>query len=161
MTTLDKIEIVTRIRIPLGRGDFDEREFYALPSYMNEAANVVPNLQPGRLNAPLTPLEQLDDILHKWITGKRMRYGKWLNDLTPHSSETWELKTADLRIFGWIYRPKIFVGAFIGYTDDYKRQGRQPPKESYDDARDRVVQIRNRLDLDEPKFTAGAFDALV
>lgn len=161
MTTLDKIAIATRIRIPLGRREFDEREFYALPSYMNEVANVVPNLQAGRLNAPLSPLEQLDDILHKWITGKRMRYDRWLKDLIPQSSETWEMKTADLRIFGWIYRPKVFVAAFIGYTDDYKWHGKQPPKESYDAARDRVVGIRDRLDLDEPKFTAGVFDALV
>jgi hypothetical protein len=71
------------------------------------------------------------------------------------------MKTADLRIFGWVYRPKVFVGAFVGYADDYKRQGGQPPKESYDAARDRVVQIRDRLDLDKPKFATGVFDALV
>jgi hypothetical protein len=161
MATLVSIPIVTRITIPLGRGEFDEREFYALPSFMNDFRNVVPALQTGRLNAPLSPLEQLDDILRKWITGGRLRYSRWLNDLSPQASETWELKTADLRIFGWIYRPKVFIGAFIGYADHYKRHGNQPAVESYDAARDRVVDIRNRLDLDEPKFAAGVFDALI
>lgn len=161
MATIDKIPIVTKIDIPLGRGEFEERKFYALPAFMNDLKNVVPSLQTGRLNAPMTPLQQLDDILHRWIVGKPFRYNRWLNDLSPQTSETWEMKTADLRIFGWIYRPKVFIGAFIGFTDDYKRQKNQPAKESYEDARDRVVKIRERLDLDPPKFTAGVFDALV
>ena len=161
MATLDSIPITTKITIPLGRGEFEERQFYALPAFMNDLRNVVPALEKGRLDAPLSPLQQLDDILHRWIIGKPMRYRRWLNDLSPQDSETWELKTADLRIFGWIYRPKIFVGAFIGYTDHYKRHGNQPAVESYGAARDRVVEIRNRLDLDEPKFATGVFDALV
>jgi hypothetical protein len=161
MATLDNIPTVTKINVPLDRGEFEERRFYALPAYMNDSTNVVPALQAGRLNAPQSPIEQLDDILHRWIIGRPMRYGRWLKDLTPQSSETWELKTADLRIFGWIYRPKIFIGAFIGYTDDYKRHRNQPARESYEDARDRVIQIRTKLDLDPPKFVTGVFDDLV
>jgi hypothetical protein len=161
MATLANIATATKVEIPLGRREFHEREFWALPSFMNELTNVVPALQTGRLNAPLSPIEQLDDILHKWIVGKPMRYGNRLKDLTPRESETWEMKTADLRIFGWIYRPKIFVGAFIGYADDYKPHGNQPATESYAAAQNRVVEIRNRLDLDPPKFATGVFDALV
>jgi len=161
MATLDNIPTATKLTVPLGRGEFNVREFYALPAFMNDLRNVIPALQAGRLNAPLSPIQQLDDILHRWIIGKPMRYGRWLKDLSPQGSETWELKTADLRIFGWIYRPRIFVGAFVGYTDDYKRQGNRPARESYDDARDRVIGIRDRLDLDQPKFATGVFDALV
>ena len=161
MATLDSIPTVTRIKIPLGPGEFDERQFYALPSFMNDMQNVVPTWDAGVLDAPLSPLQQLDDILRKWITGKPMRYGRWLKDLSPVSSETWEMKTADLRIFGWIYRPKVFVAVFIGYADNYKSQKGDRPVEAYDDARDRVVENRKRLDLDEPKFATGVFDALV
>jgi hypothetical protein len=161
MATLDSIPTVTRVTIPLGWGEFDERKFYGLPSFMNDLQNVIPGLRAGRLNAPHSPSDQMDDILRKWITGKPMRYDRWLKDLSPQSSETWEMKTADLRIFGWIYQPKIFVAAFTGYTDHYKPQRGRRPIESYDDARDRIVEIRNRLDLDEPKFATGVFDALV
>jgi hypothetical protein len=161
MATLDSIPIGTRITVPLGRGEFNEREFYALPSFMNDMQNVVPTWPAGVLNAPLSPRQQLDDILRKWITGKPMRYDRWLKDLTPVTSEVWEIKTADLRIFGWIYRPKLFVAVFIGYADNYKRQNGRQPVEAYDDARDRVVHNRNRLNLDEPKFATGVFDALV
>jgi hypothetical protein len=161
MATLANLPTVTKINLALARGEFAEREFYALPSFMNDLQNVIPSLQSGRLHAPQTPIEQLDDILHRWIIGKPMRYGRWLKDLSPQASETWEMKTADLRIFGWVYRPKVFVGVFVGYADDYKRQDGQPPRESYDAARDRVVQIRDRLDLDNPKFATGVFDALV
>jgi hypothetical protein len=161
MATLDTIPIVTKVNIPLARGEFEERKFYALPSFMNDLMNLVPTLRPGRLKAALTPQEQIDDILRKWITGRAMRYDRWLKDLMPRDSETWELKTADLRIFGWIYRPKVFVAAFMGVADHYKSHRDRPALESYEDARNRVVAIRNRLDLDEPKFVTGVFDALI
>lgn len=156
MATLDNIAIVTKISIPLGRGEFAERQFYALPAFMNDLTNNLPTWQAGSLNAPQTPTEQLDDILHKWIVGRPMRYGRWLKDLMPRDSETWELKTADLRIFGWIYRPKVFVAAFIGYADHYKAT-----PNLYEEARNRVIEIRDRLDLDAPKFANGVFDAIV
>ena len=46
--------------------------------------------------------------------------------------EVWELKTADIRVFGWIYRPLIFIAAFADYADLYK--GKNAPR-SYPDAR--------------------------
>ncbi len=87
-----------------------------------------------------------------------MRYGRWMHDLEPGRDEVWEMKTADLRIFGWIYRPRVFIASFVGYADWYK----QPkPQKSYDTAREQVKEIRAALDLDEPKFTGGVFDALI
>ena len=66
-------------------------------------------------------------------------------DLTPATDEVWEFKTADLRIFGWIYRPKVFIAGILGYADHYKSPSYL---RSYDDARNRVVAMRNTLDLD-------------
>lgn len=68
------------------------------------------------------------------------------------------MKTDDLRIFGWMYRPRVFVAAFGDYADWYKRPN---PTKSYDDARDRVVRERAAIDLDPPKFTSGEFHDLV
>jgi hypothetical protein len=54
MATLDNIPIITKITIPLARGEFAERQFYALPAYMNDLRNTVPALETGKLNAPLS-----------------------------------------------------------------------------------------------------------
>jgi hypothetical protein len=100
----------------------------------------------------------MDDLLSKWIAGAPMRYGRMFQDLMPSRHEVWEMKTADLRVFGWVYRPRVFIAALLDYADWYK-----PPTQikSYNEARDRVVALRDALDLDEPKFATGTYDALV
>lgn len=76
----------------------------------------------------------------------------------PQKDEVWEMKTPDIRIFGWIYQPLKFVVVFGDYADLYK--GRNA-RRSYDDAVQRVKNRRDGLDLDPPKFAAGTFDELV
>jgi hypothetical protein len=161
MATLDKIPTVTRIFVPLGQGEFDEREFHALPSFVRFLQEILPELAQGVLGAEQTPRDQMDTVLRKWNSGKPVAQGRAFSMLRPVRHSVWEIKTADLRIFGWLYRPKVFVAAFAGFTDDYKSQNRQPPKESYDEARDRVVWLRDRLDLDPPPFVTGNYNALV
>jgi hypothetical protein len=161
MATLDNIATITQIFVPLGPREFDEREFYALPSFLRFLQETLPGLEGGVLEAKETPKQQMDTVLRKWNAGKPMRYGRMFSILRPTRHSVWEMKTADLRIFGWLYRPRVFVAAFAGFADDYKRQNGQPPKESYSAARDRVVWLRGILDLDPPLFVTGDYDAIV
>ncbi len=87
-----------------------------------------------------------------------MVFDRHFKDLMPMENEAWEMKTADLRIFGWIYRPRVFIASALGYADEYK--GARPAK-SYADAVARVVNDRAAMDLDLPKFASGVYDALV
>jgi len=76
----------------------------------------------------------------------------------PPDSDTWELKTDDLRLFGWMYRPKVFIIASHGYTDHYK----EPTKiKNYADDVRAVIEARDALTLDEPKLVRGRFDELI
>src|SRR5690606_40181291 len=61
-------------------------------------------------------------------------------DLMPRSDEVWELKTADLRIFGWLYRPRKFIAVVGGYADDYKGAHN---KQNYEDAKRKVLRCRS------------------
>jgi len=80
------------------------------------------------------------------------------HDMLPKEHAVWELKTADLRIFGWLCQPREFIAVCGGFKDDYE----EPTKtKNYGDDRDRVIAARNALALDEPKFVTGAFDELV
>ena len=125
---------------------------------MEGLAKDLPTWERGRLKSAQTPQEQMDGVLHTWISGRPIRYSRMFQDLMPATDEVWEFKTADLRIFGWIYRPSVFIAAFLDYADWYKRP---TVCKSFDDARDDVVAMRNDLDLDEPKYATGAFDDLV
>ena len=104
----------------------------------------------------------MDTLLRKWIAGKPMAYGRAFSSLKPRHQGVWEMKSVDLRIFGWIYRPRVFVATFAELADDYdSRRMENPRRSSYDEARDRVVWIRERLDLDPPAYATGEYDALV
>ena len=92
------------------------------------------------------------------LPAERFQYDRMFKDLIPDKDEVWEMKTVDLRIFGWIYRPRIFIAVFGDYADLYK--GRNSTK-SYADALRKVKNARDGLDLDEPKFRGGKFDDLV
>jgi hypothetical protein len=117
-----------------------------------------PAWRTGNLQSAQTPQEQLGVILAKWISGSPIPYLRGFSDLMPRSSEVWELKTADLRIFGWLYRPRVFIAVSLEFADWYK--GRSP-KRTYENARDEVIRERELIDLDMPKFATGTYDDLV
>jgi hypothetical protein len=135
-----------------------ERSFYALPGFVPWMVTEVPNMVAGRLRAALSPKEQLDSLLRTWLRGRPMKYPKVIQDLMPMTDELWELKSPDLRIFGWLYRPKVFIASFGDYADDYKAPTK---RKTYEDAKNRILRDRQNLDLDSPKFATGGFDALV
>ena len=146
------------LTVRLQRHEFAERQIWAVPDFITWIENDLPLLQTGRLNSDLTPQEQFFDILRKWVTGREMRYGRMFKDLMPANDQVWEMKTADLRLFGWLYRPRQFIVVTPGYADDFK--GRNP-RRSYADAKRTVLQRRNAMDLDEPKFEGGNYHDLV
>jgi hypothetical protein len=156
--TLIKERKLIRVTVPLGRNQFHDRKFFACPDCLDWIRNEVPRMVTGRINSAFTPKEQLVERLRQWMAGEPMRYDRWFHDMDPKTDDVWELKTADLRIFGWIYRPREFIAACGGYTDDYK----EPTKtKTYADEVRKVVAIRNALPLDGNKFATGGFNGLV
>jgi hypothetical protein len=153
---LERGELVA-IAVPTD-GEPHVRWIYGLPGFRDWLTVDLPRLVPGRLQAADPPSEQVDDILYRWITGKDIRYSRQFQDLMPQSDEVWEMKTADIRIFGWMYRPRRFIAVFGDYADLYKGKIR---KRSYEDARCRVMSKRDILDLDPPKYAGGTFNELV
>lgn len=87
-----------------------------------------------------------------------MAYGPWFHDMEPKTDEVWEMKTADLRIFGWMYQPRKFIAVRGGYADHYK----EPTKiKTYADERRVVAEARDALPLDGDKYAKGSFNDLV
>jgi hypothetical protein len=153
---LGKQLIPVILRLP--RRQFHERKIYAYPGCVEWMRDQVPQMKTGRVASDFSPREQLVERLRQWMAGDPMEYGRMFHDMDPSTDAVWELKTADLRIFGWMYRPRQFIAVRGGYTDDYK----QPTKtKNYADERREVVKARDALPLDGNKFVKGDFDGLV
>lgn len=71
MTTPDKIATLTRIRVPLKTGEFDEREFHAMPSLLRFLEEILPGAKAGVLGATESPAAQMDTLLRKRNAGNR------------------------------------------------------------------------------------------
>ncbi len=85
-------------------------------------------------------------------------YERHFKDLTPQRDEVWEFKMTDVRIFGWMYRPRVFIAVLGEYADFFKGTAKS---RNYSDAIKTVKSARDRLALDEPKYVGGKFDELV
>ena len=97
----------------------------------------------------MTPHEQVEQIFFDFVIGRPLAYGVHYRKLDPLAAHTWELKTEDMRLFGWFAHKAHFV-AVCG-----------APKKAIRKFKDYapfircVVQFRTTLDLDEPKAVTG------
>lgn len=65
------------------------------------------------------------------------------------SDGVWELKTLEVRMFGWFYRRDVFICAAVQSADAVKKD------QLYDFYREKVVTLRDELALDGAKFLPG------
>ncbi|WP_439925702.1 hypothetical protein [Nitrobacter sp. JJSN] len=162
MATFAKIledKLVIPVVVRLGRGRFYDRFLYAYPDCLKWMKETVPTLETGRKKSAQTPAEQLILRLQQWVSGDPIKKGPMFKEMEyPRDNDVWELKTDDLRLFGWMYQPKKFIVASHGYADDYKVPTKT--KDYADDVR-AVMEARQALPLDGPKFVKGKFDDLV
>jgi hypothetical protein len=155
LTTLVEQRQLVRVTVPLRRNQFHDRILYAFPQCVEWMRNDVGKLTTGRLQSDRTPLEQLHSRLREWMADEPMRLGTMFSRMRPRTDYVCELKTDDLRIFGWMYQPKKFIAVFGDYADDYKIPTQI---KSYDDAVRKVVEARANLPLDGDKFVKGNLD---
>jgi hypothetical protein len=69
-------------------------------------------------------------------------------DLMPMADEVWEMKTADVRFFGWMYQPRKFIAlvTMLIYIKGRTSHGAMKTQKI------RVIKERDILDLDTPKI---------
>ena len=141
---------LVKISVPLGANENVERVLYAYPRFVDWISNELPMIESSIVGLEETPEEQLDALFHDFISGESLAYGNRFKQLQPAQSAIWELKTADLRVFGWFPRKYIFI-ATAG--DEKKRLA--DIGGLYNGYRDEAKRLRDQLDLDEPKFVPG------
>ncbi|WP_138379182.1 hypothetical protein [Luteithermobacter gelatinilyticus] len=155
MATIEELYTLGKIEkyVPdLGPDQHIERVLY-LSLELVEWINTTLSGMPRRAGRDLTPLEQVDNIFSNYISGKKM-VGEY-QKLMPQKYAVWELKTADIRIFGWFVRQRVFIATHADTATNIKGQ------KLYRKYIKKVRDYRKRINLTNPKYTTkGLGDVL-
>jgi hypothetical protein len=140
-------------------GGLDSREqplrlLYAFPHVAEWLKATLPTERPFYPDTDMTPIEQVDDLFHDFVSGEDMDYYYRCHFMTPLVEGVWELKTLDVRMFGWAHVRCAFVIANIDAMARVKSLG------LYTGYRDDTIRRRNLLPLDEPKFVKGGYSSV-
>lgn len=103
----------------------------------------------SEFGSEVTPLEQLDDLLNAYCAGEALIHDRQIKALHHWDNGVWELKTGELRLFGWFYSVDLFIVGCIDFATRVKKYS------LYAGYRDEVIRFRDSLDLDPPKFLPG------
>jgi hypothetical protein len=146
---LDNAGVLSKLDPDLPQGKKEIRFIYASPVLRTWIENDLPGLE-STWNIELTPQEQLQAFVEEvFCPGEPLTYDWQFKPLTHIQDGIWELKTADLRMFGWFYEKNCFIGSAANLTDTVKRLRLYRPYA------EEAVRLRGNLDLNAPKFVPG------
>lgn len=97
----------------------------------------------------ISPLEELDELLNAFCAGDELSFDRQIKPLQHWGHGIWELKTKELRIFGWFSSVDVFIACSIDFATRIKAH------RLYAGYRDEAVRFRDTLDLTPPKFITG------
>lgn len=121
---------------------------YASPRLAQWMQNELSTLE-STWQVELTPAQQVFALAELFCSGEPLTFNRQFKPLNPICDGVWELKTADVRIFGWFHMQDCFVGWRGELTDKIKRH------DLYRGFLNETVHFRSLLELDEPKFLSG------
>lgn len=102
-------------------------------------------------DSELRPTEQVYVLFYDFVSGNDFAYYARSHRMNPIEQGIWELKTEDVRIFGWFHVRCAFVMANIDSMERVKRHG------LYAGYHGDCIRRRDALDLDSPKFVRGSY----
>jgi hypothetical protein len=123
MATFDSLQAsgaIAKVEIELGGRQLPKRMLFATPGFLNWLEERVAESQASPLGADLTPVEQLDYLFFAFVSGRPLVYSRQFRTIRPERNAVWELKTVDLRIFGWFLKRDCFVAVFGDWADHVK-----------------------------------------
>jgi hypothetical protein len=145
---LERLGQLYRFDPALSVREYEVRRMWALPKAWKWIVEVLPGAG-SSWNIQERPEEQLDALIYEFCVGQPLAVGARFKCLTHLGDGIWELKTADLRLFGWFTLKDCFVVSDIDDTSRIKRSN------LYQGYCQQAVRRRNSLDLNEPKFVPG------
>jgi hypothetical protein len=151
MATLSELELrgdIWKMDPALPPREQEERAIFASPALLAWIANVLPGLG-STWNIEMSPIEQLDVLVGDFCAGHELTYKHHFKPLLHKLDGIWELKTADLRVFGWFPVKDHFLAVKADLADRVKISG------LYNGYCGEVDRFRTALELDDPKHIQG------
>lgn len=123
------------------------RSIFVSPRLRAWIETILPTLESSWVEE--TPAEQLDALISQFALGEPLTYSWHFKPLVHLADGIWELKTGDLRIFGWF----PVKDTFIAVDADMKERIRDLAM--YRPYCEQAARFREALPLNEPKFVPG------
>lgn len=125
-----------------GRGEFWDRcIWYVEPEFKNDAQRIA-KLPAGQMDL-LRPAEQLRALIRSFCLGAPLQVGRQFNKVRRHPRHVFELKTIDVRVFGWVPEFNRFVACRAEVLENLKGVEPDPYPRFFQE----VVDIRTALGL--------------
>jgi hypothetical protein len=121
-TIADLVECgaIVKIDVDLAR-DQPLRLLYGTPQFIAWLQDVLGGgVQPPRLLGHSSIAEQIDDLFYSFLSGEQLIFTKQFHVIRAEENAIWELKTPDVRIFGWFMAKDCFVAVFGNWADTIK-----------------------------------------
>lgn len=134
-----------KIDAALGPRQQEFRRIFVLPRVMDWLVKTLPGLG-SEWQIELSPNEQMDAFLEVYCSGQPLTFDRQIKPLCHIRDGIWELKTSDLRLFGWFAQMDDFI------CTDADMAGRVKTLHLYRPYCDQACRFRDALDLDDPKF---------
>ncbi|NKM11479.1 hypothetical protein GFL85_10590 [Rhizobium laguerreae] len=153
MATLDELETrgdLTKVTVRLTFPDVTRRSLYVSPQVRDWIQKDLFELAAFE-QSNIAPRMQAFALFKMFISGEALSEGEMFRLMLPLESDIYELKSPDLRFFGWFYRPAVFIAVA---ADTMERVHTVAGLSSgYVKA---VSLARDKMDLDPPKYIEGA-----
>jgi len=100
--------LLVRLDPALGPGVLEVRRLYMLPRVIRQIEERVRGTASDR-HLETEPEAQMDGLLADFCEGIELDTGTQFKCLRPVAEGVWELKTSDLRLFGWFHARDCFI----------------------------------------------------
>lgn len=152
MITIDSLVnrgAITKIEVDLDSCDQPTRLLYGTSEFIQWLNEILQGAEPPNRLGEATPAEQLDDLFQVFLSGKPLVFTKQFRAVRMEKNAVWELKTPDIRIFGWFMLKDCFVAVFGNWADTIKDH------DLYRGYRVAIRRLRRELGVEETLCVKG------
>jgi hypothetical protein len=111
---------IVRIEVELAPRDQPLRLLYGTPQFVVWLQEALAGAEPQQRLGQTSPAEQIDDLFHSFLSGAPLVFTRQFRAVRAEDNAVWELKTPDVRIFGWFMAKDCFVAVFGNWADTIK-----------------------------------------
>lgn len=132
----------------LGASDQEIRSIYGSTRVRDWIRDVLPTAA-SQWNLDESPAQQLDSFMEIYALGEPLTFRHQFSPIRYRGEGIWELKTADIRMFGWFYEKDVFIASAIDEAWRVKEHN------LYQGYAGEAVRFRTQIDLDGGKHVQG------